>query len=110
MYRLINTENHELIGMTPELHYIRIKPSSGALIQTDVEHAQGVAYKSVPYNLMGKDGVDAEITVLQEEFDITDLIVNIPDLENAMCEMDIANEERFNMIEDALCELDKEEE
>lgn len=109
MYRIINTENHQLIGFIVEPHYIRIKPSTGAFVSTDSLHAQGIAYRSTPYNLMGKEGVGAQTTVLLEEFDITDLIVDIPDLENAICELDIANEERFNMIEDALCELDKEE-
>lgn len=109
MYRLIDTDNGAIIGLVSEPLYIRISPSNGSLVATEPRLAQGVAYKSTPYNLMGKDGVNAEKTVLVEELDITDLVFNIPDLENAICEMDIAYEARISAIEDALCELDKEE-
>ena len=37
---------------------------------------------------------------------ITELEAINAELEDAMCEMDAANEERFAAIEDALCEMD----
>lgn len=42
-----------------------------------------------------------------EEERIAELEAANVELEDAMCEMDLANEERFVAIEDALCELDK---
>lgn len=69
MYRIINIETNEVIGATTEVTYIRRKPSSGALIKASPADAQGIAYKSTPYNLSGRDGIGAEVTVVLIEFD-----------------------------------------
>ena len=69
MYKLINSETNELIGFVRKPAYIRIKESSGALVPTTDRDAQGIAYHSVPYNLSGRDGVGADVSVVLIEFD-----------------------------------------
>lgn len=69
MYRIINTANGRIIGSSSEVSYIRRKPETGALVPTDVAHAEGVAYRSEAYNLSGTVGIGAEITVVIGEYD-----------------------------------------
>ena len=115
MYKIIDTDTNEVIGMTATINYIRKKSQTGALVTAKkIQDAEGIAYKSTPYNLSGTNGVGAEITVIVSEFDeaefMQELKNNAEMLEDAMCEQDIVNEERFGTIEDALCEMDMEEE
>lgn len=69
MYRIININTGDVIGMVDEVIYIRRKESSGSLVKANPSNAEGIAYRSVPYNLSGRDGVGAEITVVVNEFD-----------------------------------------
>ena len=74
MYRIINIETDEVLGMTTDVNYIRRKPSSGALIKATPADADGIAWHSEPYNLSGRDGVGAEITVVLSEIDAAEEI------------------------------------
>lgn len=69
MYRIININTGDVIGMVDEVFYVRRKESSGSLVKANPSNAEGIAYRSVPYNLSGRDGVGAEITVVVNEFD-----------------------------------------
>lgn len=68
MYRIINANGGVEIGSTEAPRFIR-KNSAGCYVQTDEKNAQGIAYKGTPYNLQGREGVDAEDSVLLFEFD-----------------------------------------
>lgn len=68
MYRIINTETGETVGITEEPRFIR-RNDRGNLVQTTEEEAQGVAFRSTPYNLHNKEGVGAEETVLLNPYD-----------------------------------------
>lgn len=113
MYRIINTDTGEIIGMVTTVNYIRRKAETGAFVTANVNNAGGIAYKSIPYNLSGREGVGVDETVVLSEFDAAEFISELKEtaemLEDALCEIDEANEERIAAIEDALCELDKEE-
>ena len=74
MYKIINVATGAAIGMTTSVHYIRWKPSSGAFVPATLENAEGIAYHSVPYNLSGRAGVGAEITVILSEIDAAEEI------------------------------------
>ena len=110
MYRIINSEGGVVIGNTEKPVYI-YKKSTGCFVQTDEANAQGIAFKGTPYNLLGRDGVDAEVSVILVDFDggeiTADTADKVVEIEDAMCEQDTAVEERLAAIEDALCELDK---
>lgn len=55
MYRVI--KDGEIIGATDEPRYIRIGVN-GTYQQTDKENAQGLAFNSTPYNLLGLEPMD----------------------------------------------------
>ena len=74
MYKIINIVTGETVGMTDEVIYIRRKESSGSLVKANPSDAEGIAYRSVPYNLSGRDGVGAEITVVLSEIDAAEEI------------------------------------
>lgn len=113
MYKIINTESGEQLGIVISPNYILKKEETDNLITVKANNAEGVAYRSTPYNLLGKQGVGAEETVVLVEFDEGEMLEElksgidlIPMLEDALCEIDEANEERLAAIEDALCEMD----
>lgn len=68
MYQIINAETGAEIGKTDKPRYIK-QSTDDCLIETIEKDAQGVAYDSTPYNLQGRDGVGAEVTVLLRECD-----------------------------------------
>lgn len=110
MYRIINIDTGEIIGMVTTVNYIRRKAETGAFVTANVNNAGGIAYKSVPYNLSNKEGVGADETVVLREFDAAELMAELKEttemLEDALCEQDVVTEERLAAIEDALCEMD----
>ena len=73
MYKIINVADGTEVGKVEKPIYIKIKESSGARIRLKadepIENAQGIAYKNAAYNLQGKDGVGADITVFLAEVD-----------------------------------------
>ena len=73
MYKIINVIDGNEIGKVEKPIYIKIKESSGARIPLKagepIENAQGIAYKDTAYNLQGKEGVGADITVFLVEMD-----------------------------------------
>lgn len=63
MYRIIKIDGTEL-GITDSVNYIKIG-KNGCYVPTAVHDAVGVAYQSVPYNLVGHDAIaDAETVVV----------------------------------------------
>ena len=113
IYKIVNADTNELIGITDNPRYIYLK-GTGSLVPAErKQDATGVAYKSTPYNLVGTIGVGAETTVVVFELDNGDFQIDNIDLfttiQDAMCDTDTLNSSRLDAIEDALCELDKEE-
>ena len=97
MYQIINVENGKVIGCVSEPNYIRLKEETGCFVSAKKpEDRQGIAFQSVAYNLSGTAGVGAPETVVLSEFDAATVIVEVPEIKEAVA-----------LIEDALCELDK---
>ena len=73
MYKIINVADGSELGKVDKPIYIKIKEASGSrvMLKADepIENAQGIAYKDTAYNLQGKGGVGAEITVILVEVD-----------------------------------------
>ncbi len=112
MYRIIKVDGTEL-GITDSVIYIRIG-SSGNFTPCSAEDAIGVAFGSVPYNLVGHSEIEGAEAVVVSRVDGGLLAFEqkastderLTDVENAMCEQDSATDERLTNLEDALCELD----
>ncbi len=67
MYRIIKTNGAEL-GITDAPVYIK-RNESGSLAPCTAAEAIGVAYGSVPYNLLGHKDIEGAETVLVKEMD-----------------------------------------
>lgn len=62
MYRIIKIDGTEL-GITDTINYIKIG-ESGCFTIAGKDDAIGVAYQSVPYNLVGHDYIEGADTVV----------------------------------------------
>ena len=69
MFKIIDAKTGAEIGITEKPRYIKKKAKSGAFVPTDKENAQGIAFEGKPYNLIGKDGIGVEDTVILVEYD-----------------------------------------
>ncbi len=114
MIRIVNTATGDTVGYTEKARYIKLS-SAGIYVQTDEEHAEGIAYMGNPYNLRDREGLGVEDTVMLIECDGGEILNlaemaagNIASIEDALCEQDETLEERLAAIEDALCEMDRE--
>lgn len=72
MYKLINFDTGEMIGITDFLHYIRLGKNGCYVMCKDGEEPQGIAYNSTPYNLAGKESMGDLPTVMVREYDSAD--------------------------------------
>ena len=108
MYSITETENG-VIGYVDEPRYIKVKPSSGAFIQTDEKHAEGLAFLGRPYNLHNrppmKEGLPVVIVNEKDGGEILLAELNALEgrTEEVFCDMDISIED----IKEALCEIDE---
>lgn len=69
MYKLINFDTSEEIGITDFLHYIRLGKNGCFVLCKDGEEPQGIAYNSTPYNLAGKESMGDLPTAIVQEYD-----------------------------------------
>ena len=87
MYKLINAETNEFIGAVQKPTFIRVKEESGAFVPANDVDAQGIAFKSKPYNLLGREGVGADETIALWDIDICDYIQESAEvMGRAICE------------------------
>lgn len=64
MYVIRNAENGSVIGNTDKPLYIRKNKKNGCYVGATEEQAEGIAFRSKPYALLGKTGVDGPAVVL----------------------------------------------
>lgn len=69
MYKLINFNTGEEIGITESLNYIRLAKNGCYVICKDGEEPQGISYNSTPYNLAGKESMGNLPTIMAREYD-----------------------------------------
>ena len=97
MYEVISQGERVALVETPR--YIKLKPSTGAFIETDEQHAEGVAIngKGV-YSLNGKlkklpeaevRKIDGGEYVFDHEHDLAGVHGSLLDIETALCELDL---------------------
>lgn len=108
MYLIKKTDGTEL-GIVEEPTYIKIG-KSGCYTNATRADAIGVAYNSTPYNLIGhseiKDAETVEVVYINVGEELRKDQAAIAEVENALCELDAAAEEKRAEYEEALCELD----
>lgn len=68
MYRIINVNTGDEIGVMDAVNYIKVG-QSGDFSPAMEEDAIGVAVDSIPYNLFGHDEIEDADTVIVSEFD-----------------------------------------
>lgn len=62
MYKLIKKDGAEL-GYTEKVNYIKIH-TNGCFVSTTESNATGVAFESIPYNLLGHNEISGADTVI----------------------------------------------
>lgn len=67
MYVIRSAEDGSVIGCTDKLVYIKRHPTNGSYVGASEADAEGIAYRSEPYALFGKEGVDAQAVVVNED-------------------------------------------
>jgi len=99
MYRIIKIDGTEL-GVTDSVNYIRIG-ASGSFTTATVKDAVGVAFNSIPYNLIGHNEIADADTVVVSQVDsgayMTPMSKTI-EAEQMITELDIANIEAQQAI------------
>lgn len=110
-----------LLALCERPRYVKVNEETGAYVEATAEEAVGVAVDGQVYNLPGGTAIsDTPEAVIQEaeapEYVFRNrarILLNeettgaaIVAMEEAMCEMDTAAEERLAAVEEALCDLD----
>lgn len=72
MYRIITTDGVEL-GVTDSVRYIKIN-SNGVFVTANKSDAMGIAYKNIPYNLIGRTEIENADTVIVSEISIAGIL------------------------------------
>ncbi|MBQ7609096.1 MAG: hypothetical protein IJU76_14195 [Desulfovibrionaceae bacterium] len=97
MYQIVS--NGEVVALCDKPRYVRVKPQSGAYIETDAEHAEALAVNGVLYSLPDKtpigdapvafvSSVDGGNFVFDNYVPASKYAASIAALEDAMCEID----------------------
>lgn len=78
MYRIIKLDGTEL-GMTDSVLYIKVT-ESGSFTPCSIDEAIGVAFDSVPYNLVGREDIEGADTVVVSKCDGGAMVAHQRDL------------------------------
>lgn len=77
MFEIYNITKDYLVGYIEQPRYIYLSPN-GSYVQCDEQVAQGIAYESTPYNLAGREALNAEVdTVILREVDAGELFYEL---------------------------------
>lgn len=96
MYKIINETIGEVLGYTQKPTYIRLS-TAGNYTTADEENAQGLAYRSRPYNLRGREGVGVMETVFLIEIDEGLMLSDLTETGILIAEANIQNGSYFNI-------------
>lgn len=95
MYQIVKTDG-AVVGYTEKVNYIKIG-RSGSFAPVDREHAIGIAYDSMPYNLLGHADIPDAPTVMVIEVDAGKIAA---DTESVYAELAAAYQEGVNSIDE----------
>ena len=115
MYQIIT--DGKIVGLVDQLRYIKINPTSGALVQANgPEDAQGIAVCGTPYNLLGHNEIPDAVECIAVEKDGFEILfqtgVKLDQVEedglivsDAVFELDNTTNEKITELQDAVFEL-----
>ena len=95
MYQIVKTDG-TAVGYTEKANYIKMG-RSGSFTPTDREHAIGIAYDSIPYNLPGHSEIPDAPTVMVIEVDAGKIAAGT---ESVYAELAAAYQEGVNSIDE----------
>ena len=92
MYKIVH--NGEVKAICDAPRYVKVKPRSGALIETTADDAEFVAVHGTPYPIseVAISEVDGGMFGFDEYVHMNDYKSTIASLEDAMCEIDSIEE------------------
>lgn len=109
-----------LLALCDKPRYVK-KNDNGVYVEADAAEAIGVSVRGNLYNINGGNAIpDAPEAVIVQR-DVSEYVfsnrvrlkkhekftnIAIIEVEDALCELDTATDEKINTMEDALCELD----
>lgn len=116
MYQI--TTQDGVVGYTERVEWCNKLRSGSAQVIHERENATGLVYGDKIYNLPGHDDFEGAETAWATEVNAANVLNEqaatlaagqsaLSDLETALCEADMANDEWQAEIETALCELDE---
>ncbi|MBO5501390.1 MAG: hypothetical protein J6J43_03525 [Oscillospiraceae bacterium] len=118
MYAILS--NGELLALCEQPRYVK-RNQGGIFVEAPQEQAEGIAVGGEVYNLPGGSAIPDAPEALVQEAEAPEYVFRnrariieneettgaaIIAMEEALCEMDNASEERLAAVEEALCELD----
>ena len=113
--------NGAVVALCDNPRWVRVKPESGAWIQTNKDHAEALAVNGKLYNINGGTAAgDAPQAIVTEEDggeyifqaratiqrNREDSDASFVVLEDTMCDLDAITDARVTAVEDAICDLD----
>lgn len=119
MYAIIS--GGVLLALCDKPRYVKQNEASGAYVEAEEAQAIGIAVSGDLYNLPGGTAIPDAPEAIVTHSDIAEYVFRnrvriveneaatnaaIVEVENALCDLDTAAEERLAAMEDALCELD----
>lgn len=118
MYAILS--NGELLALCERPRYVK-RNQDGVFVEAPKDKAEGIAVGGEVYNLPGGSAITDAPEALVQEAEASEYVFRnrvriieneettgaaIIAMEEALCEMDNASEERLAAVEEALCELD----
>lgn len=110
-----------LLALCDKPRYVKVNEASGAYVEAEVEEAIGISVNGDLYNINGGDAIPDAPEAIVTDSDIAECVFRnrariveneettnaaIVEVENALCDLDMAADEKLTAMEDALCELD----
>lgn len=118
MYAILS--KGELLALCERPRYVK-RNQGGVFVEAPEDKAEGIAVGGEVYNLPGGSAIPDAPEALVQEAEASEFVFRnrvriieneettgaaIIAMEEALCEMDNASEERLAAVEEALCELD----
>lgn len=119
MYAIIS--GGALLALCDKPRYVKKSETNGAYVEAAEADAVGVAVCGDLYNINGGDAIPDAPQAVVAKHDVNEFVFRnrvrieeneaatnsaIIEVENALCDLDTAAEEKLAAMEDALCELD----
>lgn len=110
-----------MIALCDKPRYVKLNENSGAYVRAQAEDATGISVRGMLYNINGSDAIPGAPSAIVSQGDISEMVFEsrvkiseneaatgsaIAAVEDALCDIDTAAEERITAMENALCEID----